>query len=74
MTEQLSLGKGVLVYLQDMRGAELLMIRAPLSALCSSLVAQMVKNLTAMQEIWIQSLGWEDPLEESMTTHFSILA
>ena len=36
-----------------------------------------VKNLPAMwemQEIWVQSLGWEDPLEEDMATHFSILA
>ena len=38
------------------------------------LVAQMVKNLPAMWETWIQSLGWEDPLEESMATHSSILA
>ena len=34
----------------------------------------MVKNLSAMQEIWVQSLGWEDPLEKGMATHFSILA
>ena len=34
----------------------------------------MVKNLTAMWETWVQSLGWEDPLEESMATHSSILA
>ena len=38
------------------------------------LVAQMVKNLPAMQETWVQSLGWEDPLEESMAAHSSILA
>ena len=38
------------------------------------LVAQMVKNLPAMQETWVWSLGWEDPLEESMATHSSILA
>ena len=42
--------------------------------LTCSLVAQMVKNPLAMQEIWVRSLGWEDPLEEDMTTHFSILA
>ena len=36
--------------------------------------AQMVKNLPAMQETWVQSLGWEDPLEENMATHCSILA
>ena len=34
----------------------------------------MVKNLPAMWEIWVQSLGWEDPLEEGMAIHFSILA
>ena len=39
-----------------------------------SLVAQMVKNLPAMQETWVWSLGWEDPLEEDMATHSSILA
>ena len=38
------------------------------------LVAQMVKNPSAMWETWVQSLGWEDPLEEDMATHFSILA
>ena len=39
-----------------------------------SVVAQMVKNLPAMQETWARSLGWEDPLEEGMATHSSILA
>ena len=39
----------------------------------TSLVAQMVKNLPAVQETWVQSLGWEDPLEEGMATHSSIL-
>ena len=33
-----------------------------------------VKNLLAMQVTWVQSLGWEDPLEEGMATHSSILA
>ena len=42
--------------------------------LLDSLVAQMVKNLPSMHEIWVQSLGWEDPLEEGMATHPSILA
>ena len=37
-------------------------------------MAQTVKNLPAMQETWVQSLGWEDPLEEGMATHSSILA
>ena len=38
------------------------------------MVAQLVKSLPAMQETWAQSLGWEDPLEEEMATHSSILA
>ena len=40
----------------------------------ASLIAQMVKNLSAMQETWVQSLGWEDPLEKEMATHSSIPA
>ena len=40
----------------------------------ASLVAQMVKNLTAMQETRVRSLGWEDPLETEMVTHSSIFA
>ena len=34
----------------------------------------MIKNLLAMREPWVRSLGWEDPLEEGMATHTSILA
>ena len=40
----------------------------------ASLVAQMVKNLPAMRETQVQPLGWEDPLEEEIATHSSILA
>ena len=40
----------------------------------ASLVAQMVKNLPAMQVTWVRSLGLEDPLEEGMVTHSSIFA
>ena len=40
----------------------------------ASLMAQMVNNLTAMQETLVQPLGWEDPLEKGMATHSSILA
>ena len=40
----------------------------------ASLVAQMVKNQPALQETWVPSLGWEDPLEEGMATPSSILA
>ena len=40
----------------------------------ASLVAHLVKNLPAMRETWIRSLGWEDPLEKEKTTHSRILA
>ena len=40
----------------------------------ASLAAQMVKNPPAMQETWVRSLGWEDPLEKEMATHSSTLA
>ena len=40
----------------------------------ASLVAQMVKNLPAVQETWVRSLGWEDPLEKEPATHYSIFA
>ena len=39
-----------------------------------TLVAQIVKNLPAMWETWVRSLGWEDPLEKEMATHSNILA
>ena len=39
-----------------------------------SLVAQLVKNLPAVQETQVRSLGWEDPLEKEMATHYGILA
>ena len=40
----------------------------------TSLVAQTVKNPPAMWETWVRSLGWEDPLEEGIATHSSVLA
>ena len=46
----------------------------PLQYSWASLVAQTVKNLPVMWETWVQSLDWEDPLEEGMATHSSILA
>ena len=46
----------------------------PLQHSWASLVAQMVKNPSAMQETQVQFLGWKDPLEEGMATHSSILA
>ena len=46
----------------------------PLQYSWASLVAQLVKNLPAMPVTWVQSLGWEDPLEKAKATHSSILA
>ena len=46
----------------------------PLQYSWASLVAQLVKNLPAIQETWVQSLSWEDPLEKGSATHSSILA
>ena len=46
----------------------------PLQYSWASLVAQMVKNPPTMQDTWVQSPGWEDPLEEGMATHSNILA
>ena len=40
----------------------------------TSLVSQIVKNLPARQETWVQSLYWEDPLKKEMVTHSSIIA
>ena len=44
-------------------------IAYPLQYSWTSLVAQLVKNLTAMRETWVRSLGWEDPLEKGTATH-----
>ena len=46
----------------------------PLQYSWASLVAQLVKNLPAVWETWVRSLGWEDHLENGMATHASILA
>ena len=46
----------------------------PLQYSWASLVAQLVKNPPAMQETWVPSLGWEDPLEKGKATHSNILA
>ena len=54
-------------------GHKQLNMTEPLS-LSASLVVQMVKNLPAMMETWVQSLGWEDPLEKGMATYSSIFA
>ena len=49
-------------------------INYPLQYSWASLVAQLVKNLSAVQETWVRSLGWEDPLEKGKATHSSIPA
>ena len=49
-------------------------IYSHLSVKWAFLVAQLVKNPPAMQETWVQSLRWKDPLEKGMATHSSILA
>ena len=46
----------------------------PLQYDWASVVAQLVKNPPAMRETWVQSLGWEDPLEKGKATHSSVLA
>ena len=49
-------------------------IHCPFEYSWAFLVTQMANNQPAMQETWVQSLGWDDPLEEDMATHSSILA
>ena len=46
----------------------------PLQYCWASLVAQLVKNISAMRETWVQSLGWEDALEKGKATYSSLLA
>ena len=43
-------------------------------SLLFNMLSRLVKNLTAMQETWVQSLGWDDPLENEMAAHSSLLA
>ena len=74
-----SLGVGRKSYICDLISLINLENSRPLSLLVLflphfSLVAQMVKNLPAIQEAWVYSLGWEDILEKEMATHSSILA
>ena len=55
-------------------GFQLWLFRAAIYNIWDFLVAQLVKNLPAMWEIWVQSLGWEDTLEKGKATHSSVLA
>ena len=60
--------------MNKVRVVSLFYSRTFLRTIGASLVAQMVKNLPAMEETWVQSLGWEDPLEKGVATHSSVLA
>ena len=51
-----------------------IIIYSPIKMTGTSLVAQLLKNPPPMQETWVRSLGWEDPLEKGKATHSSILA
>ena len=53
---------------------KMLVLKEHLEVFIAILVTQTVKNPPAMRETWVRSLGWEDPLEEGMATHSSILA
>ena len=52
----------------------MLVLKEHLEVFIAILVTQTVKNPPAMRETWVRSLGWEDPLEEGMANHSSILA
>ena len=56
--------------ISDTRGT----FHAKMGTMRGSFVAQLVKNPPAMRETWVQSLGWEDPVEKGLATHSSILA
>ena len=58
----------------DDRTSKLIIFRWYFDDLWASLMAQLVKNLPTVQETWVWSLGWEDPLEKGTATHSSILA
>ena len=58
----------------QIRASSLLTLRHSFLVCGASLVAQMVKNLPAMWETWVRSLGWDDPLEKGKATHSSTVA
>ena len=60
--------------LHNVRAVSLFYSRTLLRTIGAPLVAQMVKNLPAMEETWVQTLGREDPLEKGIATHSSIFA
>ena len=64
----------MIFYLYNHAFCKHIVLLVPLYKLWASLVAQLVKNTPAMQETWVQSLSWEDPLKKAMAAHPSILA
>ena len=64
----------MLVEFRKVYRAEVFLNNLVLSLIKAFLMVQTVKNLPAMWETWVQSLGWEDPLDKGMATHSSILA
>ena len=69
-----SVGKGSVCNAGDPGSIPVLYQGYPPQYSWASLVAQLAKNTPAMQETWVWSLGWEDPLEKGKATHSSILA
>ena len=59
---------------QELAGSPYLWANSPVNLVQKLMVAQMVENLPAMQETWVQSMGQEDALEKEMATYSSILA
>ena len=64
----------LLLFLNGKRFLKTCFLIAGINSYWASLVAQTVKNLPAMWETWVRSLGWKDPLEKEMAIHSSILA
>ena len=67
-------GKTIALAMQTFVGKGMSLLLICCLGCLTSLVAQTVKGLPAMQQAWVRSLGWEDPLEEEMATHFKTLA
>ena len=71
---RLLLGRTVVTNLDSILKSKDITFPTKVHLVKASLVAQLVKNMLAMQETWVRSLGWEDPLEKGKATHSSIVA
>ena len=71
---RLLLGRKVVTNLDSILKSKDITFPTKVHLVKASLVAQLVKNMLAMQETWVRSLGWEDPLEKGKATHSSIVA